>query len=120
LVLTQDEWVKAELAVLRALLNAESVEPVEVQPTGAAACPTEIGVIFLPLEGIVDSAAERKRLEGEMVKVRAEIDKVKRKLASESFVNNAPAEVVSDHRRRLETWFARLEALRGARDALAD
>jgi valyl-tRNA synthetase len=120
LVQTEDEWVKAEFAVLRALLNAESVESVNTQPTGAATCPTEIGVIFLPLQGIVDSAAERKRLENEMVKVRAEVDKVERKLASESFVNNAPAEVVSDHRRRLETWFARLEALREAHDALAD
>ena len=118
LVQSQESWVTAELAVLRALLNAESVEPVDRQPAGAAACPTEIGVIFLPLEGIVDSKAERNRLEGEMAKVRGEIEKVERKLASESFVQNAPAEVVSDHRRRLETWFARLEALRGAHDAL--
>ena len=120
LVQPQESWVTAELAVLRALLNAESVEPVDGQPAGAAACPTEIGVIFLPLEGIVDSEAERNRLEGEMAKVRGEIEKVERKLSSDSFVQNAPAEVVSDHRRRLETWFARLEALRGARDALAD
>ena len=118
LVQSQESWVTAELAVLCALLNAESVEPVDRQPAGAAACPTEIGVIFLPLEGIVDSKAERNRLEGEMAKVRGEIEKVERKLASESFVQNAPAEVVSDHRRRLETWFARLEALRGAHDAL--
>ncbi len=120
LVQPQESWVTAELAVLRALLNAESVEPVDGQPAGAAACPTEIGVIFLPLEGIVDSEAERNRLEGEMAKVRGEIEKVERKLSSDSFVQNAPAEVVSDHRRRLETWIARLEALRGARDALGE
>jgi valyl-tRNA synthetase len=120
LVQSQESWVKAELAVLRALLNAESVEPIDMQPAGAAACPTEIGIIFLPLEGIVDSEAEGNRLEGEMVKVQAEIEKVERKLASVSFVQNAPADVVSDHRRRLENWSARLEALRGARAALAD
>ena len=56
---------------------------VEAQPSGAAACPTEIGVIFLPLEGVVDAATERKRLEGEMAKVRTEMDKVARKLASD-------------------------------------
>ncbi len=50
LVQTQNDWVKAELAVLGVLLNAESIESVDVQPAGAAACPTEIGVIFLPLE----------------------------------------------------------------------
>ena len=118
LVQTPDDWVKAEFAVLRALLNAESIAPVDVQPSGAAACPTEIGVIFLPLDGVIDAAIERKRLEGELAKVRAEMDKVAQKLASDSFVQNAPPEVVLDHRRRLETWSARLEALRGARDAL--
>ena len=80
LVQPQESWVTAELAVLRALLNAESVEPVDGQPAGAAACPTEIGVIFLPLEGIIDSEAERNRLEGEMAKVRGEIEKVEREL----------------------------------------
>ena len=119
LVQTQDDWVKAEFAVVGALLNAESIEAVDVQPSGAAACPTEIGVIFLPLEGVVDPAMERKRLEGEMAKARTEMDKVAHKLASESFVQNAPQEVILDHRRRLETWSARLDALRGARDALA-
>ena len=118
LVETHEDWVKAEFAVLGALLNAESIEPVDGQPFGAAACPTEIGVIFLPLEGVVDAPMERKRLDGEMAKVQAEMDKVARKLASESFVRNAPQEVVLDHRRRLETWSSRLKALRGARDAL--
>ena len=118
LVQAQEEWVKTEFAALGALLNASSVEPVDGQPAGAAACPTEIGVIFLPLEGVVDPATERKRLEIEMGKAQAEMDKVERKLASKSFVQNAPPDVVLDHRHRLETWAGRLEALRGARDAL--
>ena len=116
---SDEEWVKAELAVLSALLNAESITAVDERPPHAAACPTEIGVFFLSLEGVVDPTTERNRLEGEMGKVQAEIDKVQRKLGSESFMLNAPQEVVFEHRRRLETWSARLEALRGARDALA-
>jgi valyl-tRNA synthetase len=119
LVQTEQDWVKAELAVLGVLLNAESLESVARPPAGAAACPTEIGVLFLPLQDIVDPATERKRLEGEMVKMQAEIDKVESKLASESFIQNAPEEVVADHRRRLEGWSARLEALREAHAALA-
>ena len=115
----RDDWVKAEIAPLRALLNAESIEPIEVQPAGAAACPTEIGVIFLPLEGVIDRAVELNRLEGEMLKAQAEMNKVQSKLAVKSFVQNAPAEVVSDHRHRLEAWSARLHLLREAREALA-
>jgi valyl-tRNA synthetase len=92
---------------------------VEGRPAHAAACPTEIGILYLSLEGVVDPSTERRRLEGEMSKVQAEVDKVLRKLGTESFTRNAPPEVVSEHRKRLETWSARLEALRGARDALA-
>ncbi|HEU4679718.1 MAG TPA: valine--tRNA ligase, partial [Terrimicrobiaceae bacterium] len=57
-----EDWVPAELAVVGALLNAESVLPVRERPAHAAACPTEIGVFFLPLEGVVDPATERTRL----------------------------------------------------------
>jgi valyl-tRNA synthetase len=112
--------VKAERAVIGALLNVESILPADERPARAAACPTEIGVFFLSLEGVVDPSTERQRIESEMAKVQTEIDKVERKLATESFVRNAPPEVVLDHRQRLETWQAHLEALRGARDALAD
>ena len=102
------------------LLNAETIQSVDARPAHAAACPTEIGVFFLPLEGVVDPSTERNRLEGEMTKVQAEVQKVQRKLATDSFVQNAPPEVVSDHRKRLETWTARLETLRGAREALGE
>jgi valyl-tRNA synthetase len=113
------DWVKAEPAALSVLLHAESLEFVDGRPEGAmAACPTEIGVFFLPLEGVVDPVTESKRLEGEMAKVRAEIEKVQRKLASETFVNNAPAEVVAEHRQRQVDWENRLQALQEARNAL--
>jgi valyl-tRNA synthetase len=115
---SSEEWVQSEIAVLSVLLNAESITLVGGRPAQAAACPTEVGILYLSLEGVVDPSTERRRLEAEMGKVQAEIDKVQRKLGSESFTLNAPSEVVSEHRQRLETWSARLEALRGARDAL--
>jgi valyl-tRNA synthetase len=116
---TSEDWLKDELAVLRVLLNAESITLVDGRPAQAAACPTEVGILYLSLEGVVDPSTERGRLEGEMSKVQTEIDKVQRKLGSESFILNAPPEVVTEHRKRLENWSARLETLRGARDALA-
>jgi len=114
------DWVKEELPVLSVLLNAEQLEIAEGRPAGAvASCPTEIGMIYLPLEGVVEPEAERKRLGGEMLKVEAEIEKVNRKLASESFVQNAPPEVVAEHRQRLADWADRLKALDEARTALS-
>ncbi|CAN5540335.1 valine--tRNA ligase [soil metagenome] len=116
---TQESWVSGELEVLRVLLHAETVEIVTERPSGAvAACPTEIGVVYLPLEGLVDPESESKRLGVEITKVEGEIGKVQRKLSSESFVQNAPADVVAEHRQRQADWEMRLEALRDARDAL--
>jgi valyl-tRNA synthetase len=112
------DWVKNELPVLSILLHAESITLCETAPTGHAACPTDIGTIFLPLEGIIDAATEAKRLEGEIRKVEAEIEKVAKKLSSETFVQNAPAEVVADHRQRQQDWLGKLAELQRAKAAL--
>ncbi len=113
------DWVTKEQSALGVLLHAETMEFVEARPEGAmASCPTEIGVFFLPLEGVVDPGTEGKRLDGEIGKVRAEIEKAQRKLASETFVQNAPAEVVAEHRQRQAGWENRLSALQSARQAL--
>jgi valyl-tRNA synthetase len=108
------EWLIHEAPVLSILLHAESLTFCESAPQGHAACPTDIGIIYLPLEGIIDPATEKKRLEGEITKVEAEIEKVARKLASETFVQNAPAEVVAEHRQRQQDWINRLAELQRA------
>ncbi len=112
------DWVKNELPVLAILLHAESLTLCEAAPQGHAACPTDIGTIYLPLEGIIDPATEAKRLDGEIRKVEAEIEKVAKKLSSETFVQNAPAEVVADHRQRQHDWLTKLSELQKAITAL--
>ena len=112
------DWVKDELPVLSILLHAESITLCDSAPQGHAACPTDIGTIHLPLEGIIDPATEAKRLDSEIQKVEAEIEKVAKKLSSETFVQNAPSEVVADHRQRQQDWIAKLAELQKARSAL--
>ena len=112
------DWLAGEHAVLSILLHAESITFCESAPQGHAACPTDIGLIYLPLEGIIDAATEKKRLHGEILKVEAEIEKVARKLSSESFVQNAPTDVVADHRQRQHDWINRLGELQQAHDGL--
>jgi hypothetical protein len=91
-----------EVEVIRLLLNAE---PLEVDPafTPAKGTPTvlaPLGELFLPLEGLIDLAAERDRLQKEIAKVQGELEKVRAKLASDTFVSGAPAKVVEEHRQR--------------------
>ncbi len=110
-----EPWVAGETGVLSVLLNAEAIEIVTERPAGSvASCPSPIGLLLLPLEGIIDPESEKTRLAGEIKKVEVEIKKVQGKLSSESFVNGAPAEVVAEHRAREASWKGRLEALRDA------
>ena len=114
------DWVGEELKVLRLLLVADRVETVAERPAGLlGACPSPLGTLFLPLEGVIDPAAERTRLDGEIKKTEAEIKKVQAKPASETFVQNAPAEIVAEHRQRQIDWETRLATLRDAQANLA-
>jgi len=65
----------------------------------AAGCTLEV-----PLEGLVDRDAEKSRLTRELEKARKEIDTLDRKLSNSSFVENAPAAVVEENRRRLKDY----------------
>ena len=112
------DWVRDVVPALSLFLHAESLTLCDNAPAGSAACPTDIGILYLPLEGVVDAAAERQRLQGEISKVEAEIGKVAGKLSSETFVKNAPPAVVSEHRQRQQDWLKRLEELQAAARAL--
>ena len=112
------DWIEGEQAAIAILLHAESITFSADALTGHAACPTDVGIIYLPLEGIIDPATEKKRLDGEMTKVESEIEKVARKLSSESFVQNAPVDVVAEHRQRQDDWINRLAELKRAHAAL--
>jgi valyl-tRNA synthetase len=72
------------------------------------------GVAFaLPVAEFIDLAAERARLVKELAALRADIDRIAKKLANPDFVARAPEEVVDENRERLadaETARDRLSA----------
>jgi valyl-tRNA synthetase len=57
--------------------------------------------IFIPLKGLVDAAAEIKRIDKELANLEAELGRAQKKLSNESFVKNAPPEVVQTEKDRL-------------------
>ena len=75
----------------------------------------------MPLKGVVDLAAEQARLEKELAKVDADIERVDRKLANPKFVENADEDVVEGEREKREEAVGRrakileaVERLKGA------
>jgi valyl-tRNA synthetase len=79
-------------------------------PAAAAAVIGELRML-LPLAGLIDVDAERARLDKEIKRVQAEIGKCQGKLGNATFVDNAPAAVVDQERRRLADWSHQLDSL---------
>ncbi|WP_242109779.1 valine--tRNA ligase [Luteimonas aquatica] len=103
---------------LKFLNRLDGIEAVagEVPPAAAALVGTL--KLLVPLEGLVDLDAERARLDKELKRVAGEQAKSQGKLASDTFVQNAPAAVVEQERKRLADWTAQLETLAAQRARL--
>jgi valyl-tRNA synthetase len=109
-----------ETAVLQLLLNAE---PLEVNAAfapakGTPVALTPLGELFLPLDGLIDVAAERERIGKEIEKAAQELDKVRAKLADGTFAAKVPAKVLDEHRQRERDWSEKHAQLTKMREAL--
>ncbi|MGD9584890.1 MAG: class I tRNA ligase family protein, partial [Lysobacterales bacterium] len=89
----------------------------EAEPASAVAIVEQLRAL-IPLAGLIDLDAEKKRIEKEIARIEAEIDKCQVKLGRDSFVQSAPAAVVEQERTRLRDFTALLAGLREQRGKL--
>ncbi len=86
------------------LARTESIEvlpPDDHGPESATALVGEMKVL-IPLAGLIDKAAEIKRLEKEIARLLADAERTEKKLGNPSFVDKAPEAVVQKERDKLE------------------
>ena len=79
---------------------------------GMVTVTTHAARLFMPLAELVDLENEKARIEKELKKNRAELDKLEAKLGNPGFVNKAPAHVVEaeqDRAEKLRALLAKLE-----------
>ena len=79
---------------------------------GMVTVTTHAARLFMPLAELVDLEKEKARIEKELKKNRAELDKLEAKLGNPGFVNKAPAHVVEaeqDRAKKLRALLAKLE-----------
>ncbi|GAB5440525.1 MAG: hypothetical protein Fues2KO_08740 [Fuerstiella sp.] len=74
---------------------------------------------YIPLEGLIDTAAEKERLQKEAKKIEGHIAGAEKKLSNEKFVNGAPEQVVNDVRETLEKNRSQLESIQQNIDDLS-
>ena len=100
--------------VIGRMARASEVLPLQGEPPrNSAQMGLDEATIVLPLEGLIDIAAESARLTRDLGKAQAEARKVEAKLAQADFVARAKPEVVEENRERLVSFqaeIARLEA----------
>ena len=89
-------------------------EPEETKKSATAVTANQ--TVFIPIEGLIDVAAEKARLMKEIARAENEIGGIEKKLANKSFVDGAPADIVERERERMAAAKERMAKLS---DALA-
>jgi valyl-tRNA synthetase len=101
--------------VIKRMAKIADISVAKTPPTGAVQLLVRGDTVALPLQGIIDLAAETARLEKEKAKAEAEINRIDTKLANPDFIARAREEVVEADREKREEAVARrakiLEAL---------
>jgi valyl-tRNA synthetase len=89
---------------------AENEKP--VPPKHASSAVVSGTEIFVPLEGIIDLDAERKRLEKEILRLEGLIGGIAKKLTNPNFVDKAPKEVVEKEKEKQQNISQNVEKLK--------
>ena len=94
--------LQTEIPSLKKAMRAESVEFAAAgSDLPMPSKITKFGTVYLSLEGLVDKAAESKRIAGELQKLAGFIKSSEAKLANKAFVDHAPAAIVEEAKRKL-------------------
>lgn len=102
------------MALVMRLARIAALEEAASLPKGSITVTVEGGTFGLPLEGIIDIAAERDRLEKTCAKAEKELGGIDGRLRNAKFVASAPEEVVSEARERAAQLREEIGRLRAA------
>jgi valyl-tRNA synthetase len=106
LLIGADAEVEARLERYQDLIDRlgrlEYSTSAEAAPSGSVTFVLDGATVALPLEGVVDFAAEAARLTKDIAKLKAEAQKIEAKLGNAEFMAKAPEEVVDEQRERLK------------------
>ncbi len=120
-VVTQSpELFTTAQAVIERLARVENIELVAEKPAVGvvATVVTDQAEVYIPLEGVIDIAAEQQRLDKEIANLQQYVTGGQKKLANQEFVSNAPAEVVAAEKEKIATAAEKLAALQQQRQQL--
>jgi len=117
ILLAAAEWQEVLAANAQYIRTLAAAEPVTVLPPAAAKPENAMAAVvsgvevYLPLKGLIDVEKETARLNKEREGLEKELARVGGKLANESFVTKAPAEVIEKERAKEREYREKLAAI---------
>jgi len=99
---TDNRWLDAEFGLMSQLAGVASFDAATdaAKPDHAASFVAGGLEVFVPLEGLVDFDAERRRVEKQLAEAKADLERLERKLSNEGFLAKAAPEIVEKDRSR--------------------
>jgi valyl-tRNA synthetase len=110
------------LHLLQRVGRVDSIDTLKAGDTPPAAATALLGAmrLLVPMQGLIDVAAERSRLRKQMQRAEADLQRTRAKLANANFVNNAPADVVTQEQQRATEFARTIEQLGEQLEKLAE
>jgi valyl-tRNA synthetase len=102
---------EAQILKLARVENMVLSDKLDVPKASAKSVLTGGGEIAVPLEGLIDFDKERERLQTQIAKLDAELERLNGQLSNTNFVEKAPAEKVQELRDRGMELEGQVEAL---------
>ena len=93
-------WNQNE-ALIKRFARIESLTAADTMPKGTAALAVSGGAFGIPLDGIIDVAVEKARLEKTLGKLAKELGGLRGRLNNPKFADSAPAEVIEETKANL-------------------
>ncbi len=106
-------------AVIEKMANLSELSAVSEKDSTAAAFMVKTTQYFVPMEGKIDKAAEREKLQAELSYLEGFLQSVMKKLSNERFVQSAPEKVVANERAKQADAEAKIAALKEQIEALS-
>jgi valyl-tRNA synthetase len=105
--------IRRNIVHVQNMARVDSVEIGSIIPKPKASATAVFGKnqVHVLLKGLLDYDEERKRLKKEISKVEKDMGALDRKLSNQSFLSNAPPEIVDDVRKKVESLGLKLEKL---------
>ena len=117
-ILNNENSTKDFDSVIQKLGNISSINYVTEKVEGALSFRVKSNEYFIPMGSDINVEEEKAKLEEELKYTEGFLQSVQKKLSNERFVNNAPAQVITNERKKEADALAKVETLKASLKSL--